>query len=199
MIVVVLSSRDLNYRYRSSAVWRHPQFLSPPGYHVHMHTYMLEETHAILHHMHMHMLKSQMHMSHVTCTCTCACTCHMCTCACACTCACMRMHMSMCVCMCGMCICVECACAHVTIVSYVHAVAHMDMHTCVQLHLFYTFINSRIKNPNRNTPHPARSDPDLWGGRSLSAPYAPLSVGLVRPRGPSQDGPSPTHTVSVSS
>ena len=179
MIVVVLSSRDLNYRYRSSAVWRHPQFLPSWIPCAHAHTCWSLETCHPVHHIcaHMHMLKSQMHMSHVTCTCTCACTCHMCTCACACTCACMRMHMSMCVHMCAyVCICEMCMCTcHV---SYVHAVTHMDMHTCVQLHLFYTFINSRIKIQTHPILH---SDPDLWGGRSLRT-YAPLSVGLVRPR-----------------
>ena len=92
--------------------------------------------------------------------------------ACACTCPHVCVHVWH-VHMCGMCIC-----AHVTIVSYVHAVAHMDMHTCVQLHLFYTFINSRIKIQTHPILH---SDPDLWGGRSLRT-YAPLSVGLVRPR-----------------
>jgi len=113
-------------------------------------------------HMHVHMC---MHMPHV----------YMCMCMYMCMHAHAHVHVCayVCICvhMCEMCMCT----CHV---SYVHAVTHMDMHTCVQLHLFYTFINSRIKIQTHPILH---SDPDLWGGRSLRT-YAPLSVGLVRPR-----------------
>ena len=115
-------------------------------------------------HMHVHMC---MHMPHV----------YMCMCMY----MCMHAHAHVHVCvhvwhvhMCGMCIC-----AHVTLVSYVHAVAHMDMHTCVQSCTYFILLLTReVKIQTHPILH---SDPDLWGGRSLRT-YAPLSVGLVRPR-----------------